>query len=177
MLAVSRFVFARRGHRHKPWQLMRLGPGIERITRRRIAVAVQKHRVEKVLSPTEGEPALQATPFLPPIRHDAPLLTNSQRMKLAAIATRVHVSPRTVIYKEDAPATSVFINAEGVVKAYKDMPSGRRWVTAFLYPADVFGLAENGLYVRTAQAVTHATLYRFNVDVLIETLKSDGERS
>jgi len=138
-------------------------------------VAVPKHRVEKVLSPTEGEPALQATPFLPPIRHDAPLLTNSQRMKLAAIATRVHVAPRTLIYKEDSPATSVFINAEGVVKAYKDMPSGRRWVTAFLYPADVFGLAENGLYVRTAQTVTQATLYRFNIDVLIETLKSDGE--
>src|SRR4030095_8845699 len=129
----------------------------------------------KVLSPTEGEPALQATPFLPPIRHDAPLLTNSQRMKLAAIATRVHVAPRTLIYKEDSPATSVFINAEGVVKAYKDMPSGRRWVTAFLFPADVFGLAENGLYVRTAQAVTQALLYRFDTNVLIETLKSDGE--
>ena len=138
-------------------------------------MAVPKHRIEKVLSPTAGEPALQATPFLPPIRHDNPLLTNSQRMKLAAIGTRVRVPARTVIYKEETPATSVFINAGGVVKAYKDMPSGRRWVTAFLYPADVFGLAENGLYVRTAQAVTDATLYRFNVDVLVETLKSDGE--
>jgi CRP-like cAMP-binding protein len=69
----------------------------------------------------------------------------------------------------------VFIIAEGVVKAFKDMPSGKRWVTAFLYPADVFGLAENGLYVRTAQAVTQALLYRFDVNVLIETLKSDGE--
>jgi CRP/FNR family transcriptional regulator len=139
-----------------------------------MAVAVQKHRV-KVLLPSGGEPALQATPFLPPIRPDAPLLTNSQRMKLATIATRIRVSPRTVIYREEEPATSVFINAEGVVKAYKDMPSGRRWVTAFLYPADVFGLAENGVYIRTAQAVTHATLYRFEVDVLIQTLKSDGE--
>ena len=69
----------------------------------------------------------------------------------------------------------MFIIAEGVVKAFKDMPSGKRWVTAFLYPADVFGLAENGLYVRTAQAVTQAMLYRFDVNVLIETLKSDGE--
>ena len=98
-------------------------------------MAVQKHRGVKVLLPSGGEPALQATPFLPPIRPDAPLLTNSQRMKLATIATRVRVSPRTVIYREEEPATSVFINAEGVVKAYKDMPSGRRWVTAFLYPS------------------------------------------
>jgi CRP/FNR family transcriptional regulator len=140
-----------------------------------MAVAVQKHQAPKTLVPAEAEPALQATPFLPPIRPDAPLLTDTQRMKLATIATRMRVSPRTVIYREEAPATSVFIIGEGVVKAYKDLPSGRRWVTAFLYPADVFGLAENGLYIRNAQAVTHATLYRFNVDVLIDTLKSDGE--
>ncbi|HZM92547.1 MAG TPA: helix-turn-helix domain-containing protein [Vicinamibacterales bacterium] len=138
-------------------------------------MAVQKHRAAKMLAPAEGEPALQATPFLPPIRPDAPLLTDSQRMKLAAIATRVRVSPRTVIYREEAAATWVFIIGEGVVKAFKDLPSGRRWVTAFLYPADVFGLAENGLYIRNAQAVTHATLYRFDVDVLIDTLKGDGE--
>jgi CRP/FNR family transcriptional regulator, anaerobic regulatory protein len=140
-----------------------------------MAVAVPKHRVQNILLPTAGEPALRATSFLPPIRPDAPLLTHGQRMKLAAIATRVRVTPRTLIYREDEPATSVFINAEGVVKAYKDMPSGRRWVTAFLYPADVFGLAENGAYIRTAQAITQATLYRFDVDVLIETLKRDGE--
>ncbi len=109
------------------------------------------------------EPALQAIPFLPPIRPEAPLLTESQRARLAAIATRVRFAPRTVIYREESPATSVFISAEGVVKAFKDMPSGRRLVTAFLYPADVFGLAENGLYIRTAQAITHAMLYQFDV--------------
>jgi CRP-like cAMP-binding protein len=124
---------------------------------------------------TGGEPTLQAVPFLPPIRPDAPLLTDSQRMRLAAIATRVQVAPRVVIYRDEAPATNVFIIAEGVVKAFKDMPSGRRWVTAFLYPADVFGLAENGRYIRTAQAITRATLYQFSLDVLIEALKNDGE--
>ncbi len=82
-----------------------------------------------------------------------------------------------VVYREETAATSVFISAEGVVKTFKDMPSGRRWVTAFLYPADVFGLAENGLYVRTAQAITHATLYRIKSDVLIETLKATASSS
>jgi CRP-like cAMP-binding protein len=80
-----------------------------------------------------------------------------------------------VLYREDTVATCVFINAEGVVKAFKDMPSGRRWVTAFLYPHDVFGLAENGFYVRTTQAVTHAVLYRIKVDVLLDTLRRDPE--
>ncbi len=136
---------------------------------------LEKHRGRKASGADALEPALQATPFLPPIRPEAPLLTDSQRARLAAIATRVRVAPRAVIYREESPATSVFINAEGVVKAFKDMPSGRRLVTAFLYPADVFGLAENGLYIRTAQAVTHAMLYQFDVQVLVETLKSDGD--
>lgn len=127
------------------------------------------------MAPADIEPALQATPFLPPIRPEAPLLTDDQRARLAAIATRVRVAPREVIYREDAAANAVYIIAEGVVKAFKDMPSGRNWVTAFLFPADVFGLAENGLYVRTAQAVTQALLYRFDTHVLVQTLKSDGE--
>jgi CRP-like cAMP-binding protein len=80
-----------------------------------------------------------------------------------------------VLYREDTAATSVFINAEGIVKTFKDLPSGRRLVTAFLYPADVFGLAENGLYVRTAQAITHAMLYRIKTEVLLEMLKHDAE--
>ncbi len=138
-------------------------------------MGADKHRPRKTPLVTAGEPALQAVPFLPPIRPEAPLLTDSQRLRLAAIASRVEIAPRAVIYRDDAPATNVFIIAEGVVKAFKDMPSGRRWVTAFLYPADVFGLAENGRYIRTAQAVTRATLYQFSVDVLIETLKSDGD--
>jgi CRP/FNR family transcriptional regulator, anaerobic regulatory protein len=135
---------------------------------------IEKLRRRKMAA-MDVEPALQATPFLPPIRPEAPLLTDDQRTQLAAIATRVRVAPREVIYREETAATSVYIIAEGAVKAYKDMPSGRRWVTAFLFPADVFGLAENGLYVRTAQTVTQALLYRFDTNVLIATLKSDGD--
>jgi CRP/FNR family transcriptional regulator, anaerobic regulatory protein len=119
---------------------------------------------------------LRAVSFLPSAETGkTPLLTERQRLKLGGIATRIRVLPRMVLYREDTAATSVFINAEGIVKTFKDMPSGRRWVTSFLFPADVFGLAENGLYVRTAQAITHATLYRLKTDVLLEMLKHDGE--
>jgi CRP-like cAMP-binding protein len=138
-------------------------------------VGVERHRPRKTPGATEAEPALEAVPFLPPLRPEAPLLTDSERARLAAIATRVSVAPRAVIYRDDTPATDVFIIGEGVVKVFKDLPSGRRLVMAFLYPADVFGLAENGRYIRTAQAVTPLTLYQFGINVLIETLKNDGE--
>ena len=138
-------------------------------------MAAPKQRHRTIRDPAQPEPILEATSFLPPIHPDAPLLTAGQRAQLAAIATRLQVAPRAVLYREDTAATLVFIVAEGVVKAFKDLPSGRQWVTAFLHPADVFGLAENGRYIRTAQAITHATLYQFKIDVLIETLKEDAE--
>jgi CRP/FNR family transcriptional regulator len=105
----------------------------------------------------------------------APLLTPRQRQQLLAIATRIRLPPRAVIYREQTPAQWVFINAEGVVKTFKELRSGRRCVMSFWYPKDVFGLASNGLYVRTAQAITAVELYRIESDVLMETLRRDAE--
>jgi len=103
------------------------------------------------------------------------LLSKRQRQQLVDIATEVRVAAGTVIYRQETPATSVYFNAAGVVKAYRDLPSGRRWVTAFLFPEDLFGLAENGVYVRTTQAVTPSILYRADVDALRRTLRRDPE--
>jgi CRP-like cAMP-binding protein len=139
-------------------------------------VVTHKRRARQAVGPGDPGPNLVATPFLPGTQPGStPLLTERQRLHLASIATRIRVPPRMILYREETAATAIFIGAEGVVKAFKDMPSGRRWVTAFLFPDDVFGLAENGLYVRTAQAVTHATLYRIKLDVLMDALKRDPE--
>jgi CRP/FNR family transcriptional regulator len=46
---------------------------------------------------------------------------------------------------------------------------------AFLFPGDVFGLAEAGHYVNSAQTVTDATLHRILRDALLETLRRDRE--
>jgi CRP-like cAMP-binding protein len=103
------------------------------------------------------------------------VLSPRQRQQLLAIATSVRVSPRSVIYREGNPASWIFIVAEGVVKTFKELRSGRRSVMSFWYPKDVFGLASHGLYVRTAQAVTSATLYRIETHTLVETLRRDAE--
>ncbi len=103
------------------------------------------------------------------------LLTRRQRQQLVDIATEVHVAAGTTLYREDTPATAVYFNAAGVVKATRHLPSGRRWVTSFLFPEDLFGLAENGLYVRSTQAITAAILYRADVDALRRTLRRDPQ--
>jgi CRP-like cAMP-binding protein len=65
--------------------------------------------------------------------------------------------------------------AEGIVKSFRDLPSGKRRIAAFLFPSDLFGLAENGRYVNTAQAITRVTVYRLPSDQLAEVLRRDAD--
>lgn len=139
-------------------------------------VAVGKHSVRKVSESTHSEPDIRSASFLEAGSvGGAPVLTARQRQQLLEIATRMRIPARTFVYREQTAANWIFINTEGVLKTFKDLRSGRRWVTSFLFPKDVFGLAKNGLYIRTAQAITAATLYRIESHALIELLRRDAE--
>jgi CRP-like cAMP-binding protein len=126
-----------------------------------------------VAPPPQLGPAINAIPFLKGTATRTQLLTDRQREELMRIGTRLRLPSRMVIYREEVPADWVFVVVEGVVKSYKDLPSGKRVVGAFLFPRDLFGLAENGKYVATAQAITRVTLYRLPVDALTELLMHD----
>src|SRR5258707_426037 len=77
------------------------------------------------------------------------LLSESQRQRLAAVASVVSLPARTIVYREEAELSWIFISSVGVLKAYRELPSGKRRVASFLFPGDVFGLAENGHYINT----------------------------
>ena len=102
-------------------------------------------------------------------------LTRMQRQRLAAVATRLELKPRTIVYRSGDPADSVFINGGGVVISFKETRSGKRRVAGFRFYSDIFGLAENHKYVNTTRAITPVTLYRFPVDVLAAVLRQDAE--
>jgi CRP-like cAMP-binding protein len=103
------------------------------------------------------------------------LLSKAQRQQVATIATRVRLRPRAIIYREDTTAGWVYIIACGVVKSFRDLPSGKRRIAAFLFAEDIFGLAENGRYLNTAQAVTEVTVYRIPIDDLARLFVHDGD--
>lgn len=103
------------------------------------------------------------------------LLSEKQREALARIGTRLRLPARMMIYREDSPANSIFAIVEGVVKSYRELPSGRRRIATFLFQRDLFGLAEEGRYVNSAQAVTRVTIYRLPVDDLIVLMKHDAD--
>jgi CRP-like cAMP-binding protein len=101
-------------------------------------------------------------------------LTDRQREDLARIGMRVRLPARMLIYHEESAAHWVFAVTDGVVKSFKDLPSGKRVVGAFLFAGDLFGLAQNGRYVNSAQAITAVTLYRLPLPELTDLLQHDG---
>lgn len=121
-------------------------------------------------------PSLRAVPFLRTAADtDTIVLTSRQREQLMLIATRLRLPARTIVYREGAAADWVFAVMEGVVKSYRDLPSGKRELSAFLFRRDLFGLAERGRYVNCTQAVTQVTLYRLSLSQLTLLLKRDAD--
>ena len=121
-------------------------------------------------------PVLRATPF----RHGndramVQILTEKQQTELGTIATEVCFQRRVSVYRSDSPAHSVFIVKEGMVKAFLDLSSGRQRVLAFLFPGDVFGLAEDGHYVNSTQAVTPTTCFKIPIGALTDVFLRDSE--
>jgi len=118
--------------------------------------------------------AIRAEPFGAESSHPStPLLTDRQREQLVAIAAKLTLPPRMMLYQEGAAARWLFVSAEGVVKTYRDLASGKRRIVAFLFARDIFGLAERGHYVNTARTVTRVVIYRVPIDLLRELLARD----
>jgi CRP/FNR family transcriptional regulator, anaerobic regulatory protein len=102
-------------------------------------------------------------------------LTDRQRQDLIRIGMRVRLPARMTVYREDSPAQWIFAITDGAVKCYRDLPSGKRVVGAFLFARDLFGLAENGHYLNCAQTLTVTTMYRLPVGDLAALLKHDAD--
>lgn len=118
--------------------------------------------------------SLRSTPFQYSADTER-VLTDRQRQDLIRIGMRVRLPARMTIYREDSPAQWVFAITEGAVKCYRDLPSGKRAVGAFLFARDLFGLAENGRYVNCAQTLVLTTMYRLPVRELAALLKQDAD--
>jgi len=103
------------------------------------------------------------------------LLTPAQRRRLAEIASVEQVPARSIVYRQGTPATMVFVCGGGVLKSYRQLPSGTRRIALFLFKDDLFGLPDHGTYMNTAQAITPARVYRLPVDELADVLRRDPD--
>jgi CRP/FNR family transcriptional regulator len=102
------------------------------------------------------------------------LLSDEERSRLAVIASIVRFKKGDEIYREGDPAEAVFNIINGVAKAYRYGPDGKEHIAAFLFPDDLFGLAQEGTYANSLKALTPVTAYRIPVSVLRSRLAADA---
>jgi len=101
------------------------------------------------------------------------LLSDRERGQLAQIATLVRFRRGAPLFHEGAPADAIYNIAVGVAKTFRTLPDSTKRVAAFLFPDDLLGLAEEGRYVNSAEAVRPITAYRLPLAALENLLRSD----
>jgi CRP-like cAMP-binding protein len=74
------------------------------------------------------------------------------------------------IHSRGERADFLYLLGEGVVEVDHTMQDGARQILAFYWPGDLLGLAENGVYVNSAQTLTKCAVYRFPVQTLRKIL-------
>jgi CRP/FNR family transcriptional regulator len=120
-------------------------------------------------APANGGPSIVAPALWTP--DAAHPLNAEERALLAVIATVVRFSKGETIFEAGDHADAVFNIISGVVKSYRDLAEEKQHIVGFLFPNDLVGLAENGEYVNSAEAVTAVTLYRIPTRALEPRLR------
>lgn len=107
------------------------------------------------------------------IRHAAQYSGVSQDdfSSLVTNSTSVALHRNQTLFTEGDPAEQLYSIRHGTVMVYKMTPDGRRQITGFLSDGDILGLASKGRYVRSAEAITDVSLFRYPVGVLEEVLR------
>ena len=82
--------------------------------------------------------------------------------RLHSLISRIHLTPKQVLFIEADRAEHHFTIVDGVVSISKSMADGRRQIVGFMYPGDFLGVADEENYSCTAQAVTPVELCRFS---------------
>src|SRR5689334_24067537 len=90
---------------------------------------------------------------------------------LALIATVSRYKKGELICQEGARADHIFNIISGVVKSSRSQPNRKQQVMGFLFPHDLFGLAELGKYVNSASAVNQVILYKIPTAALEARLR------
>lgn len=78
-----------------------------------------------------------------------------------------------MIFREGDRADFVYSIAHGVVGVCQTSFEGRRYIVTFMFDDDLFGIAEEGVHINEAQAVTVTTVYRMRVGAFVELTRHE----
>ena len=87
----------------------------------------------------------------------------------------LNVERNAEVYGEGEEAEYAYRVVRGVVRTYKLLNDGRRQISAFHFPGDVFGLDASDEHRFTAEAVSDVTVVFVKRSALLATAARDGE--
>ena len=99
-------------------------------------------------------------------------LSAEDRANLAQISTIVHFRRGDLIHGEDR-ANAIFIIINGAAKSFKIFENRHMHVTGFLFNDDFVGMAERGMFIESASAITEVSAYRIPVIALERIILSN----
>lgn len=122
---------------------------------------------ENPLATSIYRPSIFAAPFKKEGDGSAvELLSVAEQEDLMAVSRMICVRSNTVLYSEGSEARFVYNIVDGAAETFQILAGGERKITAFLFPKDLAGLSESGLYVSTAQSLTSVVAYQIPIDAL-----------
>jgi CRP-like cAMP-binding protein len=101
-------------------------------------------------------------------------LSGTERARLAVISTVMRFGKGDMLYRSGDRAEAIFNLVGGFVKSWRTDNDGSRHVVGFLFPGDLIGLASEGTYVNSAEAITPVTAYRIPVSSLETRLRTNA---
>lgn len=82
--------------------------------------------------------------------------------RIVAVSTLEKKAPGQNLFSEGDNADNLYEVVSGTLRLYKLLPDGRRQITGFLCAGHILGLAPEGTYVYSAEAITEVTLCRYS---------------
>src|ERR1043165_5083707 len=93
-------------------------------------------------------------------------LLDGKHAALGKIITLVRFKKGASIYRAGQRAEKFYVIVSGNVAAFEPSKSSKKYITAFLYPTDLFGFAERGRYTLSAAALNAVVAYALPTSVL-----------
>jgi CRP/FNR family transcriptional regulator len=91
----------------------------------------------------------------------AALLPRGTGNPLAAIGSLHKKAPGEAVFLEGEDADSIYEVVRGTLRLYKMLPDGRRQIVGFMTAGHMLGLAPEGQFVYSVDAITEVTLCRY----------------
>ena len=80
-------------------------------------------------------------------------LDEKELQELERLSQRVHLSARALLFSEGDHSDAAYNVSEGTARLYKLLPDGRRQIVGFALPGDFIGIAPDGCYRFSADAI------------------------